>query len=72
MGNEMIVKNEFAQVVVKVDSSSNGSRLMIQDIRTKRTIYLDPLELESIAWCDHADFHEILDPSLTRWKSNAV
>lgn len=70
MSKEFILKNEFAQVSVKLDHSSKGVRLMIQDIRTKKFIYLDPLELESLAWCNHEDFHPILDPSLTRWKEN--
>jgi hypothetical protein len=30
----------------------------------------NPCELESLAWCEHEDFHPILDPSLTRWKGN--
>ncbi|MBM4763646.1 hypothetical protein GNT69_15385 [Bacillus sp. B15-48] len=64
----MLLKNEFARVVVELDSSSKGPRLMIQDIRTKKKIYLDPLELESLAWCKHEDLHHLLDPSQTRWK----
>ncbi|MFZ7942834.1 MULTISPECIES: hypothetical protein [Bacillaceae] len=68
MSKELILKNEFAHVAVKVDLSSNGVRLMIKDIRTQRVIYLDPLELESLAWCEHKDLHPILDPSISRWK----
>jgi hypothetical protein len=30
----------------------------------------NPCELESLAWCEHEDFHPILDPSLTRLKGN--
>ncbi|MFJ7729101.1 hypothetical protein ACIQXV_23595 [Neobacillus sp. NPDC097160] len=68
MFEELILKNEFAHVSVKVDLSSNGIRLMIKDIRTQRVIYLDPLELEALAWCDHKDLHPILDPSISHWK----
>ncbi|MBT2669004.1 hypothetical protein J7J00_26825 [Bacillus sp. ISL-4] len=68
MCKELVLKNEFAQVSVQIDYSSNGVRLKIMDIRTKRVIYLDPLELESLAWCEHKDLHPILDPSISRWK----
>lgn len=68
MDTVLTLKNEFAQVSVKVDSSSKGARLMITDIRTKKVIFLDPLELESLAWCTHEDLHPILDPSQTRWR----
>lgn len=68
MGKEMILKNEFAQVSVEIDYFPAGTRLKIKDVRTKREIYLDPLELESLAWCDHKDLHPFLDPSQTRWK----
>ena len=68
MCEEFILKNEFAHVSVKVDHSSNGTRLMIKDNRTGRVIYLDPLELESLSWCEHKDLHPILDPSIIRWK----
>jgi len=68
MEDENVIQNEFARVLIKKDITSKGPRLMIQDIRTKKKIYLDPLELESIAWCTHEDFHPILDPSLTRWQ----
>ena len=68
MSKEFILKNEFAQVSVSVDFSSNGPRLKIKDIRAQKVIYLDPLELESLAWCEHKDLHPILDPSNSRWK----
>ncbi|WP_419888067.1 hypothetical protein ACN6MT_22080 [Neobacillus niacini] len=65
---EFILKNEFAHVSIQLDYSSNGVRLLIKDMRTQKVNYLDPLELESLAWCDHKDLHPILDPSISRWK----
>lgn len=62
MGKEMILKNEFAQVSVEIDYFPAGTRLKIKDVRTKREIYLDPLELESLAWCDHKDLHPFFRP----------
>jgi hypothetical protein len=59
----MILKSEFACVRVEPDHSGNGPRLMIRDERSQKTIYLDPLELESLAWCRHRDLTRLLDPA---------
>ena len=39
-----------------------------QDIKTGASIYLDPLELESLAWMRHADLAPLLNPALGRWR----
>jgi len=59
----MELKSEFADVRVEVDNSANGPRLMIQDQKTGVTNYLDPLELECLAWARHEDLTLLLDPS---------
>jgi len=59
----MELKSEFADVKVEVDHSANGPRLMIQDLKSGMTNYLDPLELECLAWARHEDLTLLLDPS---------
>ena len=55
----MELRSEFAHVRVEVDTTANGPRLMIQDIKTGATTYLDPLELE-------VEDYPIRIPSTTR------
>ncbi len=64
----MELRNEFSHVRVELDTAGNGPRLMIQDIKTGAAIYLDPLELESLAWMRHADLAPLLNPDLGRWR----
>lgn len=66
---EEIIVSEFGYVSVGVDRSANGPRLMLRDVRSGKTAYFDPLELESLVWCEHEQLSEILDPSRTRWPS---
>lgn len=63
----MELKNEFAAVSVEQDHSGNGPRLKIRDAHTGKAVFLDPLELESLAWARHEDLAALLDPSLGRW-----
>ncbi len=44
------LNNEFALVELDVDRSANGVRLKIHSVRTGRTAYLDPLQLEVLTW----------------------
>lgn len=64
----MILKNEFACVSVDLDDEANGERLAIRDSKTDQVIYLDPLELETLAWAKHEHLSILLDPSFSRWK----
>jgi hypothetical protein len=66
----MELRNEFARVTVDLDTSGNGPRLMVRDERTQQAIYLDALELESLAWCRHGDLRTSLDPSRSRWRED--
>jgi hypothetical protein len=60
------LRSEFAHVRVELDESANGPRLMIEDLKTGQRVYLDPLELESLAWADHAELAPLLNPAV-RW-----
>jgi hypothetical protein len=64
----MELVSEFARVQIERDDSGNGPRLMIRDLRTGMTAYLDPLELETLAWMRHEDLTRFLDPSFRRWR----
>jgi hypothetical protein len=66
--DRLIIRNEFAVVAVTVrDAGSARPRLLIEDLRTRQTVALDALELESLAWALHKDLAPLLDPSRTRW-----
>jgi hypothetical protein len=67
---EMIVSNEFADVMVRLDNSANGPRLMIKSARTQSAIYLDPLELERLSSLRHQDLAVFIDPSYSLNGSN--
>lgn len=61
--NADILRNEFASVEIRRDESANGVRLRIRDLATGRTIYLDPLELESLTRAKHTLFVPLVDPA---------
>jgi len=61
------LRNEFAAVYVEQDRSGNGPRLKIRDAHTGKTVFLDPLELEGLAWSRHEDLAALVNPSLGRW-----
>lgn len=67
MAPDAELTSEFASVVVSVDNSANGPRLRIEDRRSGRAIYLDPLELASLTWLRHRDLGPFLDPSQVGW-----
>lgn len=65
--DRQIVRNEFAVVGISVCRTATGTRLRIEDLRSRQAVLLDALELESLAWARHRDLTPLLDPSLTRW-----
>ncbi|KRE39564.1 hypothetical protein ASG73_00930 [Janibacter sp. Soil728] len=65
--SRLVVRNEFAVVSIKVVGPPGRTRLRIEDLRTRQTIDLDAIELESLAWLTHRDLSKFLDPSATRW-----
>ncbi|MPY92707.1 MAG: hypothetical protein GEV08_06430 [Acidimicrobiia bacterium] len=57
------LRNEFASVTVSVDRSANGDRLAIVDLRSGQAIFLDPLELERLAWARHDQLAQLVAPA---------
>jgi hypothetical protein len=64
----MELTSEFAAVKVTLDHDGNGPRLKIEDLKTGQVGFLDPLELETLAWLPEGGLHKLLDPSLLRWR----
>jgi hypothetical protein len=62
------LSSEFASVAVSVDDDGNGPRLKIVDLRTGHVGFLDPLELETLAWLPEGGLYKLLDPSFHRWR----
>ena len=65
----MILESEFAKVRVVSDDAGNGPRLRIEDLRSGKVGFLDPLELETLAWATKDQLVPLLDPSALRWRS---
>jgi hypothetical protein len=62
------LSSEFASVAISIDHDGNGPRLKIEDLKTGQIGYLDPLELETLAWLPEGGLHKLLDPSFLRWR----
>ena len=58
--------SEFAWVSVERDVEANGPRLKVCDMRTGMSVFLDPLELEALAWIGHDELVSLLAPAFTR------
>jgi hypothetical protein len=56
------LSSEFAAVEVEQDDHGNGPRLMIRDLQSGRRVFLDPLELASLAGARHEELVPLLDP----------
>ncbi|ALS23873.1 MULTISPECIES: hypothetical protein [Paenibacillus] len=57
---QIIVGNEFTQVIVKKVYTRNGERLEITSPKLHHSIQLDPLALESLTWQEPEVFTEFL------------
>ena len=66
----VILESEFAKVRVVPDTSANGPRLRIEDLRSGVVGYLDPLELETLAWATKDQLAPLMDPSALRWRTS--
>lgn len=64
---EFRVANEFAAVAVSLDTSGNGCRARIENLRNGRHVLLDPLELASLTFAQHRDLRGLVDPSALGW-----
>ena len=64
--SDIELANEFAWVRLEKDYKANGPRLMIRDMRSGKTTFLDPLELEAISWMRHQELISVLAPAFTR------
>ena len=65
-----IVSSEFAGVRVEIDSTANGVRLRLEDLKTGQVRFLDALELETIIWLPEGRLEQLLDPSADRWREH--
>jgi hypothetical protein len=61
--DECVLRNEFAIVEIKKDNTANGVRLMIRDVMSGNSVYLDPLELEALTKIRCHHLLPLLDPS---------
>jgi hypothetical protein len=66
-----ILDSEFATVALSIDEHGNGPRLRIEDLRTGFVGYLDPLQLETLAWLPGGELNRFLDPSFHRWRETS-
>ena len=55
-----VVANEFAEVCVRRVLTHNGVRLEVSSPRLRRSVRLDPLQLEALTWQDSASFSAML------------
>ena len=62
------VQSEFGVVRLSITTFGGNARLRVRDVRGGAEIVLDPLELESIAWCQHEDLSRIVNPATSRWR----
>lgn len=67
-----VIGSEFAEVSVSFDTTGNGPRLRLCDLRTGRVRFLDALELETIVWLPEKQLSALLDPSHSRWRSEST
>lgn len=66
-----LVENEFASVSVRLDGDGNSVRLRLEDLRTNRVRFLDPLELEALVHLSDERLSGLLDPSADRWRHDS-
>lgn len=59
----LLLTSEFAAVEVDRDDNGNGPRLLIRDLRSGRSVRLDPLELAALASARHDELAPFLDPA---------
>jgi len=66
-----VVENEFASIAVRLDGEGNSTRLRVDDLRTGRSRFLDPLQLEALAHLADERLDQLLDPSADRLRHDS-
>lgn len=59
---QWLLKNEYASVKVTIDTEGKGPRLKVEDLSSGSTIYLDPIELQALAWTTRDDLSMFTRP----------
>ena len=59
----IILKNEFSAIRIELNQDANGPRLKIEDLKSGRCHYFDPIEMEGLVWTEKSEFLEFMDPS---------
>lgn len=63
----VVLRSEFSVVRVAVDRSANGDRLRLEDVRSGRVFWLDPLEIERLTTIRHEDLTYVVTPARGEW-----
>jgi hypothetical protein len=66
----VLLRNEFARVIVRIDAGANGPRLHIRSAGADAEIFLDPLELASLAAARHEALADLVMPERLRTESD--
>ena len=59
----MVLSNEFATARLSIDRDANGVRLSVEDPRSGARLYLDPFELQCLAYLTASDLADFMKPS---------
>jgi hypothetical protein len=51
----VVLASEFARVRVSVDTRANGPRLLVEDLESGESVFLDPLDLASFCHAGEED-----------------
>ena len=59
----IVLANEFGSAHVRIDRGANGARLVVEDPRSGARVFLDPFELQCLAYLTARDIKEFMRPS---------
>lgn len=62
----LVADSEFASIQIELDTSANGPRIRIIDLRGGVDRYFDPLVLESMVWASDDQLADLINPA-NRW-----
>jgi hypothetical protein len=66
----VLLRSEFARVIVRVDRGANGPRLHVRAVGSDAEIFLDPFELASLAAARHEALADLVMPERLRTESD--